>query len=67
MCRRFGTLFIGGKSRKNNQDEIAGVFIQKKVWFKNTLRQSEGGMTGRERVRVEKQVVEGKDPKWRPA
>jgi len=23
-------------------------------------------MTGRGRVRVEKQVVQGKDPKWRP-
>ena len=60
MCRRFGTLFIGGKSRKDNGDEIGGVFIQEKVWFKNSLRQSEGGMTGKGRIRVEKQVVVGK-------
>jgi len=67
MYRRFGTLVIGGVSRKNNRDEIAGVFTQEKVWFKNSLQQSEGGMTGRGRVQVEKQVVEGKGPKWRPA
>jgi hypothetical protein len=62
MYRRFGTLFIGDKIRKNNRDENAGVFIRETVWFKNSLRQSDGGMTGTGRVRVEKQVVEGKDP-----
>jgi hypothetical protein len=46
MYRRFGTLcsiFIGGVSRKNNGDEIVGVFIQKKFWLKNSLSQSVGG------------------------
>ena len=41
------SVFIGGVSRKNNQDEIVGVFIQEKVWFKNSLSQSEGGGMGR--------------------
>jgi len=27
VCRRFGTLFIGGVNRKNYRDEIVGVFI----------------------------------------
>ena len=52
--------------RRNNRDEIVGVFIRVTVWLENSLRQSEGGVTGRGRVRVEKQAVEGKDPKWRP-
>ena len=42
MCRRFETLFIDGVSKKNNRDEITGVFIQEKFWFKNSLWQSEG-------------------------
>jgi hypothetical protein len=62
MYRRFGTLFIDGVSRKNYRDEIAGVFIQKKLRFKNSLWQSEGVITGTGRFRVEKRVVEGKDP-----
>jgi len=44
----------------NNWDEIVGVFIWEKIWLENSLSQSDGG------VRVEKQAVEGKDPKWRP-
>jgi hypothetical protein len=42
----FGTLCsisIGGVSRKNNRDEIVGVFIWEKVWLKNSLSQSDGG------------------------
>ena len=65
MCQCFGTLcsiFTGGVSRKNNQDEIARVFIQVKVRLKNSLSQSERGGMGRRRVRVEEQAVEGKDP-----
>ena len=53
-------------SEKDNRDEVAGVFIQVKVWLKNILSQSEGGVTGRERFLVEEQAVESKDPKWRP-
>ena len=34
------SIFIGGLSRKNNWDEIVGVFIQEKVWLKNSLSQS---------------------------
>jgi len=60
------SIFIGGVSRKNNRYEIAGVFIQEKFWLENSLSQSEGGGMGRGRVQVEKQAVEGKDPKWRP-
>jgi hypothetical protein len=57
---------MGDVSRKKNRDEIVGVFIREKVWLENSLSQSEGGVTGRGRVRVEKQAVEGKDLKWRP-
>jgi hypothetical protein len=35
--------FIGDVSRKNNRDDIVGVFIREKVWLKNSLSQSEGG------------------------
>ena len=47
---------------KNNRDEIAGVFIWVRVWLENSPRQSEGGVTGKGRVRIEKQAVKGKDP-----
>ena len=49
MGLHFGTLcpiFIGGVSRKYNQDEIVEVFIWEKVWLKNGLSQSEGGGPG---------------------
>jgi hypothetical protein len=36
-------IFIGGISRRNNRDEIVGVFIWEKVWLENNLSQSEGG------------------------
>jgi hypothetical protein len=36
-------LHVDGESRKNNQDEIVGVFIWEKVWLENSLSQSEGG------------------------
>ena len=60
------SFFIGGVSRKNNREEIVGVFIRVKVRLKNSLSQSDGGTTGRGRVWVEEQAVEGKDHKWRP-
>jgi hypothetical protein len=60
------SLFIGGVSRKNNRDEIVGVFIHEKIQLKDSLSQSEGGGTGRGCVRVEKRAVEGKHSKWRP-
>jgi len=69
MCRRFGTLcsiFNGGVSRKNIQDETVGIFTQEKIWLKNSLSQSEGGWTARRCVRVEEQAVEGHGPLWRP-
>ena len=44
---------LGGVSKKNDRDEIFGAFIREKVWLKNSLSQSEGGMTERGRVRVE--------------
>ena len=68
MCRRFGTHcsnIIGRVNKKNNWDEIARVFVQVKVRFKRSLDQSEG-VTGRERVRVDEQAVEGKGYQWRP-
>ena len=37
------SIFIGGVSRKNNRDEIVGVFIREKVWLENSLSQLEGG------------------------
>jgi hypothetical protein len=40
ICRCFGTLcyiFIRGVSRKNNRDEIVGVFIWENIWFGNRL------------------------------
>ena len=70
MCRRFGTLcsiIISRVNKKNNCDEIARVFIQVKVGLKISLGQSEGGVTGRERVRVDEQALEGKGCQWRPA
>ena len=69
MCQHFRTvysIFIGSVSRNNHWDETVGVFIQEKVWLKNSLSQSEGGRMGRACIQVEKQVVEGKDPKWWP-
>jgi len=45
---------------------LLGVFIQVTVWLEKSLSQSEGEVKGRGRVRVEKQAVEGKDPKSRP-
>jgi hypothetical protein len=39
-------MFIGSVSRKNNQDEIVGVFIREKVWLENSLNQPEGGGWG---------------------
>jgi hypothetical protein len=53
---------MDGVRRKNNRDEIVGAFLRKKVWSEKSLSQSKGTMTGRGRVRVEKQAVEGKDP-----
>jgi len=50
MCQHFGTLcstFIGDVSKKNNQNEIARVFVQVKDWLKNNLSQSEREGTGR--------------------
>jgi len=41
------SFFIGGVSRKNNRDEIGRVFIQVKVWLKNSLSQLEGGGMGK--------------------
>jgi hypothetical protein len=54
------SIFIGSVSRKKNQDEIVGVFIQVEIWLRNSLSPSEGGE--RWRVWGEKQAVEGKDP-----
>jgi len=34
-------------NKKNNWDEIAGVFIQTKVWLKRSLGHSEGEWMGR--------------------
>jgi len=48
----------------NNQDETVGIFVQEEVWLKNS--QSEGGVTGRERVREQEQSVEGNGPLRRP-
>jgi len=60
------SIFIGGVSRKNNWDEIIGVFTREKVWFEKSLSQSRGGATGMGHVQVEKQAVEGKDPRCMP-
>jgi len=64
-CRRFGALcsiFIGGVSRKNNWDDIVGVFIWENLWLENNLSQTGVGATGKGSVRVEKHAVEGKNP-----
>jgi len=59
---------MGTVSRKNNRDEIVGIFVQEKVWLKNSMSQSDGGGTlrGRRCVGVEKQAVWGTDLKWVP-
>jgi hypothetical protein len=65
MCERFRALcsiFIGGVSRKNNRDVIVGVFIWEKVWLKNSLSQSDGGVTGSGHIRVGKQACGGQRP-----
>jgi hypothetical protein len=56
------SIIKGHGNKKNNWNEIASVFIQVKVWLKRSLGQSEGGGTGRGRVRVEGQAVEGNSP-----
>jgi len=68
MFRRFATLLHlhSGVSRKDNRDVIVGVFIWEKFWLENNPSLSHEGVPGRGRVRVEKQAVECKDPKWRP-
>jgi hypothetical protein len=70
VCRHFRTLcpfFIGCVNKKNNQDKIARVLIQVKIWLKLSLGQSEGGGLGRGCVRMEEWALEGSDPKCRPA
>ena len=42
------------------------MFIQVKVRLKRSLGQSEGRVTGRGRVQIEEQTVEGNGPKWWP-
>ena len=37
------SVFIGSESRKNNEDEIVGVFIWEKFWHERSLSHSEGG------------------------
>ena len=59
------SIFIG-RVKKNNWDEIARVYVEVKVWLKRGLDQSKGGRTGRGRVRLEEQAVEGNGCKWRP-
>jgi hypothetical protein len=57
ICRTFGTpcsIFIGCVSRRDNRYENIGVFIREEVWLENSLSQSEGGVTVRGRVRVQK-------------
>ena len=49
----------------SQRNAIFGVFIREQVWFENSLSQSEEVATGRGRVRIEKQAVEGRDTKWR--
>jgi hypothetical protein len=36
------SIFIGGVIRKNNRNEIFGVFIGEKVWLENSPSQPEG-------------------------
>jgi hypothetical protein len=40
----------GGVSRKNNRDEVVGVFIFENVWLENNVSQSEEEAMGRGRV-----------------
>jgi hypothetical protein len=48
------SIFIDGVSRKNNRDDIVGLFIGGKVWLENRLSQPERDGTGRGHVQVEK-------------
>ena len=52
---------------KNNRGEIVGVLIRKNFGSKiaSTNRKERWG-TGRGRVRIEQQAVDGEDLKWRP-
>jgi hypothetical protein len=48
-------------------DETVGVFIRETVWLENSLSQSEGRGTGRERGPSKETGCEGqRPPKWRP-
>jgi hypothetical protein len=37
------SICIGSVSRKNNLDEIVGVFLGENIWFENSHSQSDGG------------------------
>jgi hypothetical protein len=41
-----GSIFISHLNKKNNWEEIFGLFIQAKVWLERNVGQSEGGGTG---------------------
>ena len=60
----FGKLKHEIRSRRNNQDEIVGLFIQVKFVSKIAWVNREGGREGR--VYVEKQAAEDSVHKWRP-
>ena len=58
--------FLDGVSRKNNQDEIVGVFIREKVWLENSVSQSEGGGWGAGGSKLRNRLWRARTPKWRP-
>jgi hypothetical protein len=49
-------------NKKNNWDEVAGVFIQVKVWLKKKSRPIGTRRDGRGRIQVEEQVVDTPPP-----
>jgi hypothetical protein len=60
------SICIGSASRKNNQDEIVGVFLWGRFWLKNCQSQSErwGGDVACPRREIG--CGEQRLPKWRP-
>jgi hypothetical protein len=57
---------MGFLNKRNNKEEMVGVFIKVKIWLSRSVSKIGRRREGRGRDRVQEQVVEGDSPKWRP-